>query len=147
MALKSTARAISVSAVILCGLFVATPAGAQLAPAASLGTVNLSQAVKANGQDLAAGTYTLRLSSDTVAPVVGQAPDSAQWIEFVRGGKVVGKELATKVSAADVKSIAEMTPPAAGASKVQMLKGADYVRIWVNKAGTHYLVHLAAVPK
>ena len=28
-----------------------------------------------------------------------------------------------------------------------MLKGADYVRVWINRAGTHYLVHLAAVPK
>jgi hypothetical protein len=147
MALKSTARVVSVSAVILCGLFVAAPAGAQLAPAATLGTVSLPQAVKANGQDLAAGSYTLRLSDDAVPKVVGQAPDSAQWVEFVRGGKVAGKELATKVSAADVKSIAEMTPPAAGSSKVQMLKGADYVRVWINRAGTHYLVHLAAVPK
>ena len=93
MALKSTARVLSVSAVILCGLFVVTPAAAQLAPAASLGTVSLPQAVKANGQDLAAGTYTLRLSDDAVAKVVGQAPDSAQWVEFVRGGKVAGKEI------------------------------------------------------
>jgi hypothetical protein len=135
------------AAVLFLGFVAAMPAGAAQNAGTSLGSVTLSQAVKANGQDLAAGTYTLRASSDTVAPVVGQAPDSAQWVEFVRGGKVVGRELATKVSAADVKEIAKMAPPAAGAAKVQTLKGADYVRIWVNRAGTHYLLHLAAVPK
>ena len=147
MAFKSAARAVRVALMILCGLMVAVPNAAAQAAGASLGTVNLSHAVKANGQDLPAGTYTLRVSTDAVTPVVGQATDSAQWVEFVKGGKVAGKELATKVSAADVKSIAEMTPPAAGASKVQMLKGADYVRIWVNRAGTHYLVHLATTAK
>lgn len=145
MASRSSAQRFGVALAALCALAVVTPA-AQTA-GTSLGTVKLSQTVKANGQDLPAGTYTLRLTSDAVAPVVGQSPDAAQWVEFVQAGKVKGKELATKVSAADVKTIAKMAPPAAGGSKVQVLKGADYVRIWLNRAGTHYLVHLAAVPK
>jgi hypothetical protein len=35
-------------------------------------------------------------------------------------------------------------PPASGASKVQMLKGNDDLRIWINRGGTHYLMHLPA---
>jgi hypothetical protein len=32
-------------------------------------------------------------------------------------------------------------PPRAGASKVQTLRGNDYLRVWVNRGGTHYLIH------
>lgn len=113
----------------------------------SLGSVRLPQAVMANGQPLPAGSYTLRLSSEAVTPVVGQSPDSAQWVEFVQGGQVRGRELATKMTAADAKAIAESTPPASGTAKVQLLKGADYVRVWINNGGTHYLLHLATAQR
>ena len=33
-------------------------------------------------------------------------------------------------------------PPASGGSKVEMLKGGDYLRVWINKGGNHYLIHL-----
>jgi hypothetical protein len=62
----------------------------------SLGSVKIP-AVTANGQALPAGTYTLRLSGDAVTPVVGQSADAAKWVEFVQGGQVKGKELATVV--------------------------------------------------
>jgi hypothetical protein len=35
-------------------------------------------------------------------------------------------------------------PPAPNASKVQVLRGNEYVRVWINKAGNHYLIHLPA---
>jgi hypothetical protein len=108
----------------------------------ALGSVQLPRAVMANGQPLPAGTYTLRLSNDAVAPVVGQAPEAAKWVEFVQGTGVKGRELATVVSPADVKAVAKIAPPAPGSAKVQMLKGADYLRVWFNRAGTQYLVHL-----
>src|SRR5262245_51647381 len=109
----------------------------------TLGSVQLPRAVVANGQPLPAGTYTLRLSNDAVTPVVGQAPESAKWVEFVQGTAVKGRELATVVGAPDVKAVAKMAPPAAGSAKVQLLRGADYLRIWFNRAGTQYLVHLS----
>lgn len=112
----------------------------------TLGSVQVPRQVTADGKPLAAGAYTLRLANDSVAPVVGQSPQAAQWVEFVRGGQVRGRELATVVSAADVKAIAKMAPPAAGSAKVQTLKGDDYIRVWINKGGTHYLLHLAASP-
>ncbi|HUL72969.1 MAG TPA: hypothetical protein VLT86_07695 [Vicinamibacterales bacterium] len=112
------------------------------AAAQSLGSVTISKKVMANGQPLAAGTYTVRLSADTVSAVVGQSADSEKWVEFVQGGQVKGKELATVVGSADVKTVSKEKPPAAGTSRVDLLKGADYLRVWINKGGTHYLIHL-----
>jgi hypothetical protein len=63
-------------------------------------------------------------------------------VEFLQAGQVKGKELASVVAPADVKAVAKIAPPSAGASKVQLLRGAEYLRVWVNKGGTHYLVHL-----
>ena len=33
------------------------------------------------------------------------------------------------------------TPPASGSSKVQVLRGNDYLRVWINRGGNHYLMH------
>jgi hypothetical protein len=120
------------------------PLSAQATP--SLGSVSLPKKVMADGQPLAAGTYSLRLSSEAVKPVVGQPAESERWVEFVQGGKVKGRELASVVAAADVKQIAKMATPGPGGSKVQMLKGSEYIRVWVNRAGTHYLLHLTSAP-
>jgi hypothetical protein len=120
---------------------LATPA-ASWAQSDTLGSVRLSTQVSANGQPLAPGTYTLRLSSEPVTPVIGQGPQSERWIEFLQGGQVKGKELASVVAPADVKAVAKRTPPAAGRPLVQTLRGNDYVRVWVNSAGTQYLLHL-----
>ena len=143
MSANSPARWVGLCAVMF-GLALVT-ASAQT-PGQSLGSVRLTQAVKANGQDLPAGTYTLRLTSDTVAPVVGQSPDAAQWVEFVQGGQVKGKELATVVTGEEAKAVVGDTPPASGGAKTQVLKGNEYLRIWVRRGATHYLVHLA-IPK
>ena len=105
-------------------------------------SVRIPQGVTANGEALPAGTYTLRLSSEPVAPVVGQGADSARWVEFVENGEVRGKELATVVAPPDVKAVAKRTPPAEGNELVQVLRGNEYLRIWVNEGGTQYLVHL-----
>jgi len=115
---------------------------AQAAKEPSLGSVTLSKKVMANGQPLAAGTYTVRLSNDNVTSVVGQSPDAEKWVEFVQGGQVKGKELATVVTGPDAKTVLKGKAPAAGTAKVEELKGADYVRVWINKSGSTYLIHL-----
>ena len=109
----------------------------------SLGSVNVSRAVKANGEALPAGTYTLRLLPGEIKSAVGQTPAESRWVEFVRGGKVVAKEVATVMTGAEAKTVAKRGAPASGSAKTELLKGNDYLRIWVNRGGTHYLVHLA----
>lgn len=118
-------------------------AGSEQSAGQSLGSVNVNRKVVANGQPLSAGTYSLRLLPEELSKVVGQTPSESRWVEFVRGGKVVGKEVATILSDADAKKVAKGGAPAAGGSKTELLKGADYLRIWINRGGTYYLVHLA----
>jgi len=109
---------------------------------AALGTARLPQAVMADGKVLPAGTYQVRLTTDAPAPVVGQTPAAARWVEFLRNGTVVGREVATVVSADDMRTIAKL-PRGTGAVRVQTLKGGDYVRVWVLHGGAHVLIHLA----
>lgn len=114
---------------------------AQTAPA-TLGTVRLSRGVMADGKALAAGSYTLRIAADAVTPVSGQGPDSAKWVEFVQGGQVKGRELASVVLQAEAKDVIKGTPPARNSSKVELLKGGEYLRVWANRGGNQYLIHL-----
>jgi hypothetical protein len=108
----------------------------------SLGSVTLRTSVMANGERLAAGTYQVRLTPDTPKPGVGQSPDGERYVEFVRGGKVVAREVATVVPQAEIGQVAKGPRPAAGGSRVELLKGDDYVRVWINRAGMNYLIHL-----
>ena len=112
------------------------------ADAATIGTVRLTQAVLADGKPLAAATYQVRLTNDQPTAAVGQSPGAERWVEFVKDGKVAGREVASVISAADIGAIAEGPQPKANASRVDLLKGGDYVRVWINKAGTNYLVNM-----
>ena len=112
--------------------------------AATLGSVRLTRAVMADGKALSAGTYSLRVTSDAVAPVKGQGPESTKWVEFVQGGQVKGRELASVVATADNKAVAEGKPPAVNGSKVELLKGGEFLRVWSNRGSSHYLIHLMA---
>ncbi|MEQ1908492.1 MAG: hypothetical protein ABMA15_06700 [Vicinamibacterales bacterium] len=108
----------------------------------SLGSVTLSRKVTADGQPLAAGTYQVRLTTEQARGVVGQTPEAERYVEFVRGGKVVGRELATIVSDADAKTILKVAKPAPGGARVELLKGDDYIRVWINRGGNNYIIHL-----
>jgi hypothetical protein len=137
---------------ILAGVLVAAlgwPAGSAFAqdaakPAAGtvLGSVTLTRKVLADGQPLAAGTYQVRLGAAELKPVVGQSPDGARYVEFLRAGKVVGREVATVVSSGDMATMAKSRKPAANSSRVDTLKGDDYLRVWINRGGNNYLIHL-----
>jgi hypothetical protein len=129
---------------ILVGVLVSALAVgvAAQAPATSLGTVTIGKKVMADGKVLPAGTYQVRLSTDEVKPGAGQSPDAEKWVEFVKGGKVVGREVATVVSAQDIGSIAKGKRPAANSASVEMLKGGDYWRVWINRGGMNYIINL-----
>jgi hypothetical protein len=118
----------------------AVPAG-ELA----LGSISLGRAVKADGKPLAQGTYQVRLTSQNATPEAkGETPSSERWVEFVRGGKVLGREVVTIVPQSEIGLVQKDTPPARNGAKVETLKGGDYVRIWINRNGNHYLIHLPA---
>ena len=123
--------------------------GTEASPAApegqvALGSVRIPKAVKADGKALAAGTYQLRVTPQTASPdAKGQTAALERWIEFVQGGQVKGREVVTIIPQADVSKVQKDAPPRPNGSKIETLKGGDYMRLWINKGGNHYLVHFA----
>ena len=115
---------------------------AQAAGAVNLGSVRIPRAVKGDGQPLPAGTYQVRVTETPASPpAAGQTPQLERWAEFVSNGKVVAREVVTVVPASDIKQVAEQTPPPAGGYRTEVLKGNDYLRLWINRGGNHYLIH------
>ena len=114
----------------------------QAGGAANLGTVRIPRDVRANGEALPAGSYQVRVTETPAAPPApGQTPQLERWAEFLRGGKVVAREVVTVVPASDIKQVAEVTPPRPGGERTEVLKGGDYLRLWLNRGGNHYLIH------
>jgi hypothetical protein len=121
--------------------------GAPAAPTGelSLGTVRLTRATTADGKPLPAGTYTVRLTAQEAAPdAKGASENLERWVEFVQGGTVKGREVVSIVPSAEVKAVVKDAPPRAGTSKVQMLRGNEYMRVWINRGGNHYLIYFPA---
>ena len=109
----------------------------------ALGTIRLPRAVTADGKPLPAGTYTVRVTAEVAKPeAVGTTEQLQRWAEFRQGSTVRGREVISIVPAAEAKVVAKDTPPPSGGSKVQMLRGNEYLRVWFNRGGTHYLIHL-----
>ena len=111
-----------------------------------LGTVNIPRAVLADGKPLAAGRYTVRLTGENAETVPGQQPDLNRWVEFVQGGQVRGREIASVVPAQEVQETmpGPDMPGRVGrsGSRVEMLKGGEFLRVWIARDGTNYLLHL-----
>lgn len=135
---------LSIVAALVATLVLPAFASAQSAPAAgtSLGSVTLKQRVMADGKPLAAGTYQVRLTGDAPKPGPGQSPDAERYVEFVRAGKVVGREVATVIPQTEIASVAKSGRPGAGSAKVEKLKGDDYVRVWINRGGNNYIINM-----
>jgi hypothetical protein len=110
--------------------------------ALALGTVHLTRGTVADGVSLAAGTYQIRMTDEGQARAAGQSVGAERWIEFLQGGRVVGREIASVISAADMGAIAKGTRPATNGSLIQALKGGDYIRIWINRDAVNYLINL-----
>ena len=110
--------------------------------AVTLGTVRLTHGAVADGKPLPAGTYQVQLSEEMPKPAVGQTADSERWVEFVQGGKVIGREVASVISDAEIASHVKGPRPRANSVRVDTLKGGDYLRVWINKGGNNYLINL-----
>jgi len=111
--------------------------------AVTLGTVHIPTAVKADGKPLPAGTYQVRMTPDEAKPdAKGASPVLERWVEFVKGGKVEGREIASIIPHEELRMVQKDVAPGAGGSKVQVLRGGEYMRVWINHDGKHYLLHL-----
>jgi hypothetical protein len=120
-----------------------TTGEAEAPGAMALGTVRLPKGLKLDGKAIAAGSYQVRLTADEAKPdAKGSSEKLERWVEFLKGKDVVGREVVSIVPAAEAKLVQKDAPPPSGGSKVETLKGGDYVRVWINRGGNYYLVHL-----
>lgn len=133
-------------AVLVAGLIV-TPsvASAQARTSQLVGAVHLNRDVIANGQRLPAGTYAVRSVDTPVKPVVGQTLSEYKWIEFVQGADVKGRDIAVVLTGPPAQQVIKTAKPPIGRARVDLLRGEEYVRVWINSGGNHYLIHLATV--
>jgi hypothetical protein len=109
--------------------------------------VRLPQAVRADGKPLAAGLYDVRLTTERPSPARGQSPAAECWVEFLKDGTVAGREVASVVGPEEIAAVAKGSAPKPGATRVDLLKEGEYLRVWLNSAGTHYLINLAVSSK
>jgi hypothetical protein len=126
-----------VAALCSAAAFAQTPAAGK-----SLGSVQLAKKVMADGKPLAPGAYQIRLTNDEPKPGVGQSPGAERYVEFLKGGKVVAREVATVISQEEIAKIAKAKKPGPNSSSVELLKGGDYYRVWINRGGENYLINL-----
>ncbi len=119
------------------------PSPAAPAGEVALGSVHFAKGVKADGKALAAGTYQVRLTAQAAnPPAKGQSDGLERWVEFTQGGQVKGREVVTIIPQSEIAQVQKDTPPGANGSKVELLKGGDFVRVWIRKGSNHYLLHL-----
>jgi hypothetical protein len=113
------------------------------ATALSLGNVRIPKGLKADGKELPAGTYQVRLTANEAKPDArGSSEVLERWVEFTQKGEVKGREVVSIVPNDEIKLVQKDAPPASNGAKVETLKGGDYVRVWINRGGNHYLIHL-----
>ncbi|MGE0447706.1 MAG: hypothetical protein AB7P99_20955 [Vicinamibacterales bacterium] len=114
---------------------------AQPQAAESLGTITITQPVLAGGVRLEPGTYEVRLTAETLAPLPGQTPGAERRVEFVANGAVVARDAAVVH-----EPEAAGTSGGAGSPRVQLLKGGEFVRVSATRDGRRYLIHLPVAP-
>jgi hypothetical protein len=108
----------------------------------ALGSVTLNRRVKADGKDLAAGTYQVRLTAESASPdAKGASAGLERWAEFLQGGQVKGREVVSIIPQSEIAHVQKDSPPANNGSKVELLRGGDYLRVWIRRGGNHYLMH------
>jgi hypothetical protein len=118
------------------------PSPGPCATRAILGSTQLPQAVLANGERLAAGTYQVSLTGERPTLAVGQSPEGACWIEFLQDGTRAGREVATVISNGEIDQVVKAAKPKPDGSRVDVLKGGDYVRVWIHRGGVHYIINM-----
>ena len=134
----------TLSLVVSVSLFVVTAQmiGQARTDANVLATVRIPTAVLANGEPLLPGTYELRLTEDRPTPSPGQSLEARQWVEFVAKGKVVAREVAEVLHDNDLPDVGASSVPARTGTRVEMLKGDEFLRVSVKREHDRYLIYL-----
>jgi hypothetical protein len=124
------------------GTLAAQPTPASAGATEVLATVRITHSVLANGQPLPVGTYELRLTNERPTPLVGQSPDAERWVEFVANGTVVARERAVVLRDDDRPPVGASSVRSRNGTRIEMLKGGEFLRVSVKREGERYLVYL-----
>jgi hypothetical protein len=111
-----------------------------------LTTVRITARVMAGGTPLPSGTYEVRLTQERPTPLAGQSRDAQRWVEFVAAGKVVAREIAEVLRDDDLPPVGASSLRVQSGTRVDMLKGGEFLRISVKRDGERYLIHLPVMP-
>jgi len=69
-----------------------------------------------------------------------------RWVEFLQGGQVKGREVVSIIPANEMKDLNSTNKlglkDVKEGSRVEMLRGDDYLRVWIHNGGVNYLIHL-----
>ena len=128
------------------GTVVARAGQAPAATTGVLATVRITHAVLANGKPLPMGVYDLRLTNERPTPLPGQSRDAQRWVEFVVGGIAVAREVAEVLPDTDLPPAGAASEQAKTGTRVDLLKGGEFLRISVKRNGERYLVYLPVAP-
>lgn len=135
----------------LAGVFAGGPALAHH-PASVLGSVRITQPVRAEGTLVQPGTYEIRLTGEHLMPLPGQSEDAELRVEFLANGVVVARDVATVMTTAGVAvGTSGVTSGATSGgsttrARVELLKGGEYLRVSMYRDGERYLIHLPVSP-
>ena len=127
------------------GLAVAqTPSGAS-GSGELLATVRITHAVMAGGKPLPVGTYQVRLTAERPAPQPGQPIEAQRWVELVADRQPVAREIAEVLRDDDLPAVGASSRAVRIGTRVELLKGGEFLRISVKQEGVRYLVYLPVV--
>jgi len=115
------------------------------APAGTIATVRITQSVLAGGKPLPAGTYELRLTDERPTPLPGQSADAQRRVEFVANGTVVAREVAEVMRDSDRPAVGASAQHSREGTRVDELRGGEFVRISVTRGTEQYLIYLPIV--
>ena len=125
---------------VVVGTALAAPAVAQ--DGGVIATVEIPQAVLANGRPLAPGTYQLRLTGERPEPLTGQAADAREWVDLVMDGEIAGRELAEILRDGSLPEVGASSNPVPTGVRVDVLRGGEFLRVSVKREdGVRYLLH------
>jgi hypothetical protein len=110
-----------------------------------LGTARIPRGVMADGKPLPAGSYQVKVTAQEAKPeAVGTTEPLERWAEFLQRGAAKGREVVIIVPQSEIKMVVKDAPPRPGAPRIQLLRGNEYLRVWFNKDGNHYLIYFPA---
>jgi hypothetical protein len=82
------------------------------------------------------------ITTERPRPAAGQSTTAECWVEFLKMGSVTGREVASVISTEDIGTVAKGPAPKPSASRVGLLKEGEYLRVWMNSGGVHYIVNM-----